>query len=98
MKAEHYKMAHETEHRYVFLWCRCFLSHSVLHECSEPYLYLKMYKNLLHTSLQAKGRETLTPTQLQNPGPTVYPVCKMCWGNGGAEIVGITKNIWVHDI
>lgn len=37
-------------------------------------------------------RETWTSTQPQNPSPTICPFNKMFWGNGSAELVGVSHS------
>jgi hypothetical protein len=34
-------------------------------------------------------------TQPQNFPPTICPACSMCWGNGGAELVGMDNQCLV---
>lgn len=41
---------------------------------------------------QAMERETWTSTQPQNPRPTICPFSKMSWGNGSAELVGVSHS------
>lgn len=40
---------------------------------------------------KASNSETETPTQPRSPRLTIYPPCKMCWGSGGTEVMGVAN-------
>jgi hypothetical protein len=42
-------------------------------------------------TLQVTDRETWTSTHPEELKPTVYPTCKVFYGNGGTELVGVTN-------
>lgn len=42
-------------------------------------------------TLRATERNAWTATQPPNPPPIIFLACKVCWGNGGPELVAVAK-------